>query len=141
MRIRASFIIFFSFLSISLNSADASIDELLSTFRWKNRVIIVMTSSSNSTDFKEQLDILSTVRKELEERDLVLVTVPDGESFRGVKSDEFQRVYNPDKETFRFILLGKDGGVKLTANKTVGTQEIFALIDSMPMRRMEMLLD
>ena len=36
------------------------------------------------------------------------------------------------------LLIGKDGGVKLRSTEPVSTDELFALIDSMPMRRREM---
>ena len=36
------------------------------------------------------------------------------------------------------ILLGKDGGIKLKRNDRVKFEEIFSLIDSMPMRKDEM---
>jgi hypothetical protein len=39
---------------------------------------------------------------------------------------------------FAFILIGKDGTVKLRSNQTVLSGDLFALIDSMPMRREEM---
>jgi Domain of unknown function (DUF4174) len=38
---------------------------------------------------------------------------------------------------FRVILVGKDGGVKLSSGRPVPAAEIFALIDAMPMRRDE----
>ena len=41
-------------------------------------------------------------------------------------------------KAFALILLGKDGGIKLKRNDRVKLDEIFALIDSMPMRKDEM---
>jgi hypothetical protein len=41
-------------------------------------------------------------------------------------------------KTFMLILLGKDGGIKLKRNDRVKLEEIFSLIDSMPMRKDEM---
>ena len=40
----------------------------------------------------------------------------------------------------RLILIGKDGGIKLNSRKT-SLEEIFSLIDTMPMRQEEMLND
>jgi hypothetical protein len=39
---------------------------------------------------------------------------------------------------FSIILVGKDGGVKLDRQDRTSLEEIFALIDSMPMRQQEM---
>ena len=41
---------------------------------------------------------------------------------------------------FRLILIGKDGWIKLNTIKT-SLEEIFSLIDTMPMRQEEMLND
>ena len=40
---------------------------------------------------------------------------------------------------FRAILVGKDGTVKLNRRSVVSDEDLFSLIDSMPMRRQEML--
>ena len=39
--------------------------------------------------------------------------------------------------SFMLKLIGKDGSVKLTASSTTSMKEIYALIDSMPMRQNE----
>lgn len=39
---------------------------------------------------------------------------------------------------FLLVLVGKDGGVKLTSRSVVSRERLFALIDAMPMRRDEM---
>jgi hypothetical protein len=38
---------------------------------------------------------------------------------------------------FRAVLVGKDGGAKLTAAAPIPPQKLFATIDAMPMRRGE----
>ena len=40
-------------------------------------------------------------------------------------------------EEFQLLLIGKDGGVKKRTS-TVSLEEVFSLIDTMPMRRREM---
>ena len=46
--------------------------------------------------------------------------------------------FDVTQKTFALILLGKDGGIKLKRNDRVKLDEIFTLIDSMPMRKDEM---
>ena len=41
------------------------------------------------------------------------------------------------EESFRIVLIGKDGGVKLDQAKGISIQEVFDLIDTMPMRQAE----
>ena len=67
------------------------------------------------------------------ERDLVLV--------EGIGQDRKaailrQRFAVPPGE-FRAILIGKDGGDKLTSREPIGADRLFAEIDAMPMRRNE----
>jgi hypothetical protein len=42
------------------------------------------------------------------------------------------------REGFEILLIGKDGTVKLRSDKPVSSEDLFALIDSMPMRKREM---
>ena len=39
---------------------------------------------------------------------------------------------------FKLVLVGKDGGVKLEQDAVLAPEELFAVIDRMPMRRNEM---
>jgi hypothetical protein len=41
-------------------------------------------------------------------------------------------------EAFEIILIGLDGGIKLRKNDIVSREELFSIIDAMPMRRNEM---
>ena len=41
-------------------------------------------------------------------------------------------------DSFRAVLIGKDGGAKITAAAPIAPQRLFATIDAMPMRRTEM---
>lgn len=46
--------------------------------------------------------------------------------------------YNIPEDEFRYILIGKDGGVKLNNNDFVPNEDLFSVIDAMPMRQREM---
>jgi Domain of unknown function (DUF4174) len=46
--------------------------------------------------------------------------------------------YNVRQGVFAVLLVGKDGGVKLNHQNETRLEDIFALIDFMPMRREEM---
>lgn len=56
-------------------------------------------------------------------------------------ADEFYGRYAVDEKQFRVILVGKDSAVKLDRDRPVSAEELFALIDAMPMRQYEMLQD
>lgn len=48
-----------------------------------------------------------------------------------------QQRFTVPSGTFTLVLVGKDGGVKMTEARPVPLAEIFALLDSMPMRQQE----
>jgi hypothetical protein len=79
------------------------------------------------------------------DRDLVLVQVlaTDKSYANGQLIDESSAVklrnrFGVDKENFRIILVGKDGGVKRSDTTPVKAAAIFEQIDAMPMRQQEM---
>ena len=100
---------------------------------WKNRVIITFSASVKEP---ERL----ALQKQMEEkacaftdRNLVHIDLLQGsEDF-----DEMSQQFAVSSSGFQLLLLGKDGGVKLRSS-TASLEDIFSLIDTMPMRRSEM---
>ena len=100
---------------------------------WKNRVIITFSASVKEP---ERL----ALQKQMEEkacafadRNLVHIDLLQGsEDF-----DEMSQQFAVSSLGFQLLLLGKDGGVKLRSS-TASLEDIFSLIDTMPMRRSEM---
>jgi hypothetical protein len=104
----------------------------LESYRWKARPVIVF-GSEQSGAFRQQLDIFNRASPGFRERDMVIVTVAE----RGGRQ-ELRRAYNVAPGEFEVLLVGKDGGVKLRSRDVVSPQELFRLVDAMPMRRQEM---
>ena len=48
-----------------------------------------------------------------------------------------QKFSLPESTSFKLLLLGKDGEIKLSTNR-VELNDVFSLIDTMPMRKREM---
>ena len=46
--------------------------------------------------------------------------------------------YKPKKEEFTFILIGLDGGIKLTKTEVLESSDLFSIIDAMPVRSSEL---
>ena len=53
-------------------------------------------------------------------------------------ADYIRNRFSVPPNTFRLILVGKDGGIKLKRHDQASLEEVFELIDSMPMRQREM---
>ncbi len=145
-------VVFFLFLALAEpkpaskvrdNQAPDSLD--LSTFRWKNRLILLFGPKLGDPQYRQQVEALSQDAPGLEERDiLVFHFLNQGGAFYQSKeispnsTQKLQKKYKIDPSTFTCILIGKDGGVKLRKEEVVQLNSLYALIDSMPMRQSEM---
>lgn len=128
-------------LAISTLAAD---EDVLERFRWQNRVLLVFAGAPGDPELAQQQGLLDDTRPGLTERDLVVITALGNEihvegAARGdLSADHLRHAYDIPPEGFRVLLIGKDGGVKLREEHPVATDDLFALIDAMPMRRREM---
>ena len=99
-------------------------------YQWKNRLIVLVSNTSNSSELNQQRQFFKQKQSHLEERDMLLLNrqskSPDLAGFS--LATNFEGV----------LLIGKDGGIKLKKPFIVKPQTIFDLVDSMPMRRAEM---
>lgn len=109
-------------------------DDFFKKYQWKNRVILLYSPSTGQEMLRKQQEILDEDEAALKDRDLVVlhITPESGNSFQQIQSR-----YNL-KDSFTFVLLGKDGGVKKQSEELVSLEALFSLIDSMPMRQAEM---
>ncbi|MEO1438310.1 MAG: DUF4174 domain-containing protein [Bacteroidota bacterium] len=115
----------------------------LSQYRWENRIIVLIAEDVQNPILRKQVQALKNLPAGLKERDLVLFVISKTES-TGPKGKlegiDFTAVYQQFKckdAPFHFRLIGKDGGTKLKRTLFVEPEEIFAIIDAMPMRRAE----
>ena len=110
---------------------------------WQDRVILIMASSYSDQLLQRQLDLLIARPEELSDRKLVIyTTTPNGytEHFPNPKSKSFQdacQVPATKLPTFKIVLIGLDGLVKLESSSVVSSSTLFETIDQMPMRRLE----
>lgn len=111
---------------------------------WKDRVLLIIADSYDYLLVQQQLQELSSNRRSLEERKLVIYQVTPTSYRFGITDDEtnknqiLYKNYNPSKDPFIILLLGLDGGVKMSSNKLLSSKQIFKHIDQMPMRIQEL---
>ena len=117
----------------------------LDGYRWRNRVLLVLAAGENAL-LKQQRELLAPARQALRERDMaVLAVIGDGpvEALFGPGApapdgDALRRAFGvPATSRFTALLIGKDGGVKWRTEHPAKPEELFSLIDTMPMRRNE----
>jgi len=106
-------------------------------FRWQKRILISFDPNGFDSDF------LSNHGPEIRERKLLLVHM-GGEELLWTNSDEdldvsgFLELQGKVRPSSSWALVGLDGGIKSQGSNELPLEELFRLIDSMPMRQSEM---
>jgi hypothetical protein len=120
------------FAALTVGGALASNDPLAS-YRWRARVLVVVSPEPNDARLVQQKAIYRSIRQGAEERDMALVEAVGNNA----EARALRRSLSLG-DGFRAVLVGKDGGVKLSSAEPLGADQLFPLIDAMPMRQDEM---
>lgn len=110
---------------------------------WEHRLIAFVLS--NEADRVAVEEMVKGYANEIAERDILFVNLgeidieSDYSVSIGAKEKELWRTFwGLGTDESRFVLVGKDGGVKATQRDLLRMNLFFELIDEMPMRRAEM---
>lgn len=112
--------------------------------RWKSRPVVVVVPRGDDPLLSKVNAALekTAAREAFRERDMTLYTVVagsgsrDGEALPAGQTRALLDALRLDpRGPATFLLVGKDGGVKLTDGRDVDLQAVFAEIDRMPMRQ------
>ena len=118
-----------------------SLSNPLEEYLWKNRVVVTFSPSKNDTQRKEFLNNYDKYFCEVNARNIVHIDlIFDKKNHEIENFKSFIENLSLSSSEFHLILFGKDGGIKLKSRKT-SLEELFSLIDTMPMRKKEMLND
>ena len=127
------------------SAADAA--RLMPELTWQKRVLLVFAPAVDHVERVRQRALLDAAEPGLLERDMTVIEVfadhrllVDGAILSPAGATYYDR-FGVDENEFRVVLVGKDGSVKLEREHAADSADLFALIDSMPMRRYEMLQD
>jgi len=127
---------------ISLISSVEVFGQNVDDYKWKNRIILIISNNEDSEIFKKQINALEKDLQELEECKLILFKITPSKyqlnSDKWETNSELYTTYNLNNEPFKIVLIGLDGGIKLNQNTYTPKRDLFALIDGMPMRRVEL---
>jgi hypothetical protein len=132
-------------LACSIFGGQKAMSMDLNQFQWKNRLLFIFAPEKGDAFFQSLQSEISTQPDEISERDLVVFSIFEtGPSYqdnsqidtRTAAAIRTNFAVLPGK--FTCILVGKDGGIKLRQDSQVKLDQVFNLIDTMPMRREEM---
>lgn len=94
------------------------------------RQLLIFGKEAQPSLVKKQMKLIDSVKAGVAERDIKIALVPTG--------SELHNKYKIIPGAFTIILVGKDGGEKHRTTTVLQPQELFSIIDAMPMRRSEM---
>jgi len=132
-------------IALSIFGSKDALSMDLRQFQWKNRLLFLFAPQRSDRFFNDLQNEIMVNKNEIEDRDLVVFEILEsGPSFiNGVSLDAqtaaaLREKFDAPLGRFTVILVGKDGGVKLKRPTGTRLNDIFALIDAMPMRQEEM---
>ena len=130
-------------IASSPNAEETPMD--LSQFQWKNRLLFLFSPNRSHPLFDVLQKSIAIEQAEVADRDLVVFEILESGSSRMDTRDLDPQVaqslrdkFEVPRGRFAIILVGKDGGIKLNRQDETRLEDIFAFIDTMPMRREEM---
>ena len=124
-------ILLLSFMAIMIPIEIQGIE--LNQYLWKNRIILTFADDQDHPDLIRLKAEMKENECEILNRDLLHFHFSnDGKTGNHITTND---------QSFRILLIGKDGGIKYESNQYVSLIQLFKLIDSMPMRQDEMVHD
>lgn len=145
MKGKLEYLSFLFVLILFMQATTAAQANPLSQFRWKNRPLLIFATDADDRNAQETRRALDVSDCELTDRDMVIGWILErGESRFGeviidaTTADALRSRLGIEDGDFAAVLVGKDGGVKARYAKAPDLNDVFALIDGMPMRRSEM---
>ena len=109
----------------------------LSDYKWKNRVLILSDTDSERSNSKQAYHLVNSQLNLWQERDIVVLFLFNKE-LTTTSAERINYKIEFPKKFNGYILIGKDGGIKLKETYPLIPKKVFDLIDSMPMRKAEM---
>ena len=123
-----SSILLLSFMTIMIPKEPQGIE--LNQYLWKNRIILTFADDQDHPDLIRLKAEMKENECEILNRDLLYFHFSnDGKTGNHITTND---------QSFRILLIGKDGGIKYESNQYVPLIQLFELIDLMPMRQDEM---
>lgn len=108
-------------------------DDPLGAHRWAHRVVVISAPATDDSRLLAQRAALAALPDALRARDLVVLEAVGAEA----PARRLRESLKVPPDTFRVVLVGKDGEAKRIAAEPLPVEALFSTIDAMPMRRDE----
>jgi len=120
----------------------------LTDLEWEKRSLLIFAHDHQDKRLVHTLRVIQQVNCQIEDRDIALLIIVtqerrnlDKEGISTQYATALRSHYDIKDNEFAVLLIGKDGSEKFRTNTIPDIDEIFTLIDGMPMRQDEMLDD
>ena len=138
--------LYFFLLASGLYALNASASSsLLTEYRWEKRPLLIFSPHHMDAKLQDMTSRIELSKCQLDDRDMVIGIFPATGNSRLNKrpvppgqAAAIRHDYNIQSDTFSILLIGKDGYEKYRSEQVSDLNDIFSLIDGMPMRRQEM---
>ncbi|MBC8110309.1 MAG: DUF4174 domain-containing protein [Verrucomicrobia bacterium] len=135
--------VFYLFTTLIFNTMQAQ-DFDVENYVWQKRVLLVFAPDAEHALFKQQMLSAKENQPGFKERDLVVISIftttgfdEKNQAIATEKVKNLRKKYKVSDNEFKVILLGKDGGEKQSSSQAFDSQQLFGIIDAMPMRKRE----
>jgi len=118
----------------SLFAVHANAADVLSSMRWKKRVLVVSALKPDNPSLIRQRQIFTDAHQAMDERDVVLVEAIGSTN----TAQEIRKKLSIAPGEFWALLVGKDGHIALSSQTELSASYLSRVIDAMPMRKDEM---
>jgi hypothetical protein len=106
--------------------------------QFHNRVLLVFAPTLRDPRLAAQRTTMAKAALESSTRDLVVVEVADDQVIGAHdRADHLRRRFHVPEDTYRTLLIGKDGRVAQQAPGPINAGSVMRAIDAMPMRQQE----
>ena len=115
----------------------------LTDFAWSVRLLVVHAPGEGDPKLASQRRIVSERKDDLHERDMVVIEVVCGRAAvvlgppARLDAEAVLAHVGLAQDSFGIALVGKDSGVKLRTSHVVAPEQLFGVVDAMPMRQRE----
>jgi hypothetical protein len=117
-------------------AAAPTLAQTLRANRTQKRILLVGTPSATAPELARQKQLLGPAGPQLKEYDMLVLQLVYSQLSPADRQYWTQEL-KQSLTSFSVVLIGKDGGVKLTQLQPVAPADLFGTVDKMPMRKQE----
>lgn len=135
------FLIFTTQFLFMIEGSAQSLDQHL----WQNRILLIFANDEQDSNLKKQCTTFNNETAALKERRIIIYTITSDQiittngspSGGKILVDKIRDEFKVKASDFTVILIGLDGTEKRRVFSIIEPQQLFGIIDQMPMRRNE----